>query len=368
MKVVYFIDNLRADGAQQALRQLVEGLAARGHRQKVVCLNDSWDDKLLSDLRSVSDEVRIVGKQALMTGYGLIATKLWLARENCDAVVTMLFVSDVIGRFLANWAKVPRIISSLRARNVHYSAFQRALVRSTMDWADAVVINSPHTREFAVTAEGVNAHRIYFIPNGVDIDKFRKSIGKDDLAREFNLPTRGFLLGCVARLTKQKGIDILLRALSIIGATDANLIIFGIGEEEVSLRAFACQLSLQSRVSFAGYRYDIPRLLGALDLYVHPARFEGMPNAVIEAMAAGCPVVATNTDGARELINQGEQGWLVPPNDPVALASAIGEALADRDEARRRAVSAQRRVAEHFTTEKMIRSWEEILSREQVLA
>ena len=112
---------------------------------------------------------------------------------------------------------------------------------------------------------------------------------------------------------------------------------------------------------FAGYRRDVSSLLSALDLYVHPSRFEGMPFAVLEAMAASCPIVASAVDGTRELIDDGVHGWLVPPDDPVALAYAIDAALGDIAEARRRGELARQRVAAQFNVDAMVDAWEQIL-------
>ena len=193
MKIAYFVDNLRGDGTQSALTHLVQGLASRGHTQKVLCLNDSYDEEVVNELRSAPAEVRMVGKTALAMGFGLMSTKAWLGREKFDAVVTMLFAADVIGRLLARWSGVPRIISSLRARNVHYSRLQRCLVRVTMDAADAVVINSPHSREFAIDAEGVQPDRIVFIPNGVQVTKYAKPVCQESLRDKLGLSTQGYL-------------------------------------------------------------------------------------------------------------------------------------------------------------------------------
>jgi glycosyltransferase involved in cell wall biosynthesis len=361
MKIVYFIDNLRGDGTQRALTQLVEGLAKRGHRQAVVCLNKSYDDVLIKKLRNTSVQIRVVGKTALVSGYGLVATWLWLARERFDVVITLLFAADVIGRLLAYWSGVPRVISSLRARNVHYSQVQRWLVRSTMKAADAVVINASYTRDFAVREEGAATDRIYMIRNGVKIENYSKPTNQAALRDEMGLPKHGWLLGTVGRLTRQKGIDILLHALCLINIRDFNLLVIGMGAEETTLRALARNLGLEARVHFVGYRYDVPVLLQALDLYVHPARFEGMPNALLEAMAAARPVIATAVDGNCELIEDGAHGWLVPPEDPGALATAIERALSSPGEARRRGAAAQQRVGENFSVDAMVTAWENLL-------
>ena len=366
MNVVYFIDNLRGDGTQRVLSQLTRRLAERGYKQTVVCLNDSWDESLVANLRKAPVEVRILGKAALAGGYGLLSTFLWLRRERFDVAVTLLFFADVVGRLLARLAGVTRIISSLRARNVHYSSLQRRLVRATMGSADAVVINSSHLREFAIVEEGARPDRIHVIPNGVCIENYSTPIDQGLLRANMGLPRSALLVGSVGRLTRQKGFDVLFQAISLLSREDLNLLIFGVGEEEARLRALAGKSGLQERVHFAGYRRDLPCLLGALDLYVHPARFEGMPNALLEAMAAARPIIASSADGNRELIEDGIHGWLVPPEDPVMLAKTIEKALSDPDEARRRGVASQQRVTTHFSVEAMVLAWEKILMGRQM--
>lgn len=361
MRIVYFIDHLRPDGTQKVLGQLIEGLAARDHDQAVVCLNDSWDRALVNRLREAQAEVHIVGKVALASGYGLISSWQWLRRRRFDVAVTFLFTSDVVGRVLARVAGVPRIVSSLRARNVHYTEWQRWLVRRTMRWADAVVINSSGIRDFAIIEEGGPESKVRVIHNGVKIEGYLESLDRAALCSEFDLSPERCLIGAVGRLTHQKGFDLLLRALSLIKSEDIMLLLIGSGEYEANLRSQADKLGLRHQVHFAGYRRDLPRLLGGLDLYVHPARFEGMPNALLEAMAAGCPIVASSVDGICELIEDGIHGWLVPAEDADALARAMQNALSDRTEGKRRAAAAQHRVATQFRVETMVAAWEAVL-------
>ena len=362
MKAVFIIDHLRPDGTQAVLVQLVTGLACKGHTQAVICLNDSWDSEVVNQISEAGAEVRIIGKVALTSGYGICSLLRYLQRERFDVAITFLHVSDVLGRVLANWAQIPRIVSSLRARNVNYSRIQRFLVRMTINVADTIVINTRLAREFAIIEEGARPDRVRVIPNGVNVESFSDSISQELLREKLSLPKTGWLLGTVGRLTKQKGIDILLRALVSVRNSDFNLLIFGSGEDETSLRAIAIKLGLESRVKFAGYRQDLSTLLGALDVYVHPARFEGMPNAVLEAMAAACPIVATAVDGVCELIEDGTHGWLVPPEAPEKLAKAIDQILGDLPEARRRAELARERVRKHFSVEAMVDAWEEVLT------
>lgn len=361
MKILFCIDHLRPDGTQRVLGQLVEGLSERGHCIAVLCLNNSFDDQLVAYLRHSGATVRFVGRAALLGGYGLLTTLTWIHRERFDVAITLLFFSDVVGRILARLGRVPRIVSSLRARNSNYRLWQLLLVRSTIPLADAVILNSRAVSAFAVAAEGVHPDKLVYIPNGIDIDAFTNSIDRTQLRAELGLLPEHLLIGSVGRMTRQKGFDILLEAITLCRRADFDLLLIGAGDEQVALQRQACVAGIAARIHFAGYRRDVPSLLGALDLYVHPARFEGMPNALLEAMAAGCPIIATNVDGNSELITDGSYGWLVPPDDPSALATALAVALADRSEAARRGLRASARAAAHFSVEAMVKAWEGVL-------
>lgn len=362
MKIVYFIDHLRPDGTQFVLRQIVEGMAARGHEQTVICLNDSWDELLRQKLIATGAQVWIIGKLALAAGYGWWLILKHLHKERFDVAVTLLFASDVVGRTLAHAAHVPRIVTSIQTRDEFYAGWQRWLVRRTMRWADLVLLNSIHVRDFAICEEGAQAERLVLIPNSIHVKNYVQCVSKANVRVSLNLPNDRILLGSVGRLVHQKGFDILLRALSLVSRQDLLLLIAGVGADEAQLRALVTDLDLQGRVQFLGYRRDVPLLMNCFDFYVHASRFEGMPIVILEAMAAGCPVIATAVDGTRELIQDGVHGWLVPPEEPLLFARAIDDALSNGPEAERRAKMAQQRVAQGFETEMMISAWERAFS------
>lgn len=364
MKIVYFIDHLRPDGAQYVLRQLVEGLGARGHTQTVFCLNNSWDGVLVERLKAAGAEVRIVGKIPLVLGYGLLNMIWILRRKQFDVAITLLFVSDIVGRTLAHIAGVPYIVTSIQTRDEFYRGWQRWLERRTICWADVVHMCSKNIRDFAVKEEGVPTDRVRVITNSIQVDDFAVAVDRGVLRTEFGLTPADKLVVSLGRLTSQKGYDILLEAVAMLASPDVHLLLAGKGEDEVKLREQAKALGIEARVHFAGYRRDVPRLLGGLDLYIQPSRFEGMPMAILQAMAASCPIVATAVDGAREQIVDGIHGWLVPPENAPALAEVIQSALSDPVEAKRRGCAAHQRVLEEFSLEAMITSWEKMLLKQ----
>lgn len=371
MKIVYFIDHLRPDGTQRVLTQLVQGLGERGHSQAVVCLNDSWDAEVMRKLQASGCEVRVVGKVALLSGVGLVGTYRWLKREHFSHAVTMLFYADVIGRLLAWAARVPRVLTSLRARNLNYTGWQQWLVRRSMRWVDSVVINSEGIRGFAIQAEGADPNKIVLIPNGIstsaeNLTNGQRAIYRRNILSELALGPESILIGTAGRLSYQKGFDILIHAIAHAQMPEIHLLIMGNGELENSLRRQAVACGLEGKVHFLGYRYDLPSLLKGLDLYVQPSRFEGMANAVLEAMAAACPTVASAVDGNSELICDGETGWLVLPEDSEALAMAILDVLSKPDEARKKGEAARDKVRSEYSLERMTVAWSAVLGGNHV--
>ena len=360
MKILYIIDHLRPDGTQQMLVNLSRGLADRGYAQAVLVLNDSDDQTILERLRIKGIEVQIIGKQNLLKGYGFLRAYRWLRRENFEIVVTLLFVSDVIGRLLAKVAGSKYLISSIRARNIHYTFCQRWLVRTTAKLVDLFVLNSEELRSFVMEKEGVPHDKIIVIPNGVELSTETTSDQRFALYDELGLPRNGTIIGSVGRLTHQKGFDVLLEAFAEIETAGLHLVLIGAGEAGESLQTQARRLKLNGKVHFIGHRYDVPNLLGIFDLYVQPSRFEGMPNTVLEAMAAGRPIIASEVDGICELIEDGIHGWLVSPANKEDLSRAIISFLKDPYEGMRRGLNARMHATENYRLEMMINSWEKV--------
>lgn len=367
MKIAYIIDHLRSDGTQRFLCQLVVGLAKRGHEQTVICLNDSYDELLVATLCSSPAKVEIIGKKKLILGIGLLPIKIRLTLNSFDAVVTLLLFSDIFGRTAAHWCHVPLVVSSIRARNINYSGVQRYLVRQTMRWSDKIVLNSKQIFDYAVYKEGVPPEKAIIISNGINVDQYINLANRSGICNELGIGQEAILIGSVGRLEYQKGFDILLAALTKLERCDIHLILLGTGTAERALREKVISLGISRQVHFTGYRQDVPRFLTALDLYVQPSRFEGMPNALMEAMAAGCPVIASDIDGIRDLIIDEKMGWKIEKENEDILAQTIQTALLNQEEARQRGCQAQNWIRENFSVSKMVDEWEKVLlsSRKQ---
>ncbi|KPJ57999.1 MAG: hypothetical protein AMS15_09360, partial [Planctomycetes bacterium DG_23] len=186
-------------------------------------------------------------------------------------------------------------------------------------------------------------------------------IDKKSKRRELGVPEGAPLVGTVARLSKQKGIDWLLRALIIAqeALPETFLLIVGEGKERQTLEHLARALKIAKSVKFLGERADVPAILQALDAFVLSSRWEGLPNTILEAQAAGCPVVTTDAGGAPELVSNLETGIVVPKADPLALGHGILRMLLYPQEATKMAEKAKRRVS-HFSIDKMVKRYQDL--------
>ena len=223
---------------------------------------------------------------------------------------------------------------------------QRGLKRFTSHRLAAhVAVGEPAAREVEALA-GLPPGSVRSIPNGVP------DVALDPLPRPFERPT----LGSLGRLDRQKGYDVLLHALAAL--PDTALVLVGDGPERRSLETLASSLGVDDRVLFAGWQAKPRRHLTTFDVFVLPSRFEGFPLAIVEAMLARLPVVATVVGSVSEAVREGETGVLVPPDDPSALSSALRGLLGDPSAGRRLGERGRSLALERFTAAAMARSFE----------
>lgn len=227
-----------------------------------------------------------------------------------------------------------------------------------------VVAVSGHTAMELRRHQKIPARKIITIPNGIDASAYvDPGDGRFDVAakrRELGLPERGPVIGLAARLAEQKGIIDLLEAMPILLGQfpDLNLLIAGEGELEDSLRESAAELGVLERTHFLGPRRDVPELYAVMDLFMLPSYWEGLPMALLEAMAAGLPTVGCDVGGVATAVRDGVNGLLVKPGRPKDLAAATARLLADPDLLTSYGQAAAKIFQETFSAEPMTRAYE----------
>ena len=236
---------------------------------------------------------------------------------------------------------------------------------------DRVVGVGRAVREALIVNEGLPAQRVDVIYNGVDLSPFRSPALRDRAAarQELQWNPEEFVIVQVARLDPLKDHLTAVRALARVRESlpNARLVLAGEGPERASIEAEVKKLRLSAHVTMLGQRQDVPRLLAASDLSLLSSRSEGIPLTLIEAMAAGVPVVATNVGGVSEVVEADHTGLLAPAGDEHELAAAVLRVANNTEFTRRMTALAQRRVFDHFSEDRMhaayARVYEDSLSR-----
>jgi glycosyltransferase involved in cell wall biosynthesis len=271
-----------------------------------------------------------------------------LKELGADVLFCHGYKANLVGRWAARRAGIPVVAVSRgwtgESRKVRlYEAFDRLVLRGM----DRVVCVSG-AQAAKVWQAGISAERVVVIANAVRDCRFKADpAARGELEGLFQRPPRR-LVAAAGRLSPEKGFATLVEAAARIEDRSIGFVLFGEGMLRPDLERQIDRLGLRERFILAGHRTDLDRLLPALDLLVLPSFTEGMPNVVLEALAAGVPVVATKVGGTPEVLT-GSCGRLVPPGDPAALAVGVLDVLMDEARRRRMGQRGQERVRKHFT-------------------
>jgi glycosyltransferase involved in cell wall biosynthesis len=282
------------------------------------------------------------------------------------------YKANLVGRVAARRAGVPAVAvsrgwtgESLKVR------LYEALDRWHLRWMDHVVCVSA-AQAGRVRRCGVRPERVSVIHNAVDPERFADPDPRyrAKLRRYFRQPRARVVVGAAGRLSPEKGFDVLVAAAARVARRDPSVgfLLFGEGPCRARLQRQVRAAGLAATFALAGFRADLDRFLPHLDLLVLPSFTEGLPNVVLEACAAGVPVVATAVGGTPEVVEDGVGGHLIPPGDPEALARCIGAALASPERLEEMGCHGRQRVLEHFSFPAQARRYAELFARLQPAA
>jgi len=353
VRIVQLVIGSDLAGGQAVALELARAAQARGEEVSFVVPRDG---PFVERARSEAFGVAFVDVRRTHRLDNALRLARLLRQARADLLHThALAAGNVVARIGARLAGVP-VVAHLHIEN-HFRAATAPLIRNldnlTARWCAQLVAVSDDTRR-AYERQGYPGGRIEVVYNGV--------APLPNGALRHNDPP---VIGEIARLCDVKGQRELIRALAEIPS--ARLFLAGRdleqgGAFQAELEREAVRVGVRERVEF-GFREDVPALLEELDVVALPSWTEGLPMVVLEAMAAGRPVVATPVGGTPEVVSDGETGLLVPPRDPQALAAALRRVLEDRGLAERLAAAGRRRVEEHFTLDSMNRRMLELYDR-----
>ena len=296
---------------------------------------------------------------------------IWLImKEKPDIVHTHSSKGGILGRLAAKIAGVPHIIHTPHG-HVFYGHFGRFASRMFM-WVEKIF--SMFTDRMVALTDGekddyINLsvclpEKLFKIHSGVDVKKFMHTNGnRVEKRRSLGLDQNEAVIGFVGWLLPIKGPNYLLKAMDYVwqGHPEASLVLVGKGDMDVDLRAEAQRKNTNGKVKFLGWRKDIDEIMPLFDMLVLPSLNEGMGRVLVEAMAAGKPVVASRVGGIPDLVRHAETGYLVPPADEQALANGIKKLLDDPDKAKRMGLRGQE-YCRQFSLEAMIEKLDDLYS------
>jgi glycosyltransferase involved in cell wall biosynthesis len=357
VRVCFVIDQLARAGTETQLLALIRGL----NRRRVVpylCLLRG-EDPASQALEPTDCPVWRMGVGRLRSPATLtkaIGFVHFLRRERIDVVQAYFADSAYFALPLAWLAGVRHRIRTRNNLGHWLTPAHRLLARCLNPVVTRTLTNCDAARRAFLESERPRPESVIVLENGVDAERFLDLPVPGEAHR-----TEGRCVGAVANLRPVKGLDIFLRAAAqIVGEyPDVHFRIAGEGPMRGALEREAEEKGLKSRFSLCGAVGDMPGFLTGLDIAVLCSHAEGMPNAVLEYMAAGRPIVATSVGAVPELIEDGEHGLLVPPNDDRALTAAIARLLDDPALARRLGRQARARVQQRYSRQAMIRRFEE---------
>lgn len=354
VRILHLIVELSIGGAQSALLRLLKHLDRQRFEPQVACYYNG-DGVVARQIRANGIPVIDLGMSgkyridAFWRFYRLLRT------QRPTILHTWMFHANISGRLIGKLAGVPLIISSERTMGQE-GIFRRWVDRSTVGLTNSVVCVSQSVSRFAQDTIGLPVSKLTVIPNGIDLDQYDQLLSQGEARGKFNLPKEALIVGAIGRPRPVKGYLYLVEAFARLADTypAACLVFIGNGPDRPNLIDKVRSLGLEDRVIFLDDQTDIPGLLPAIDILAVPSLYEGMPNVVIEAMAAGVPVVATNVGGTQEVIINGETGILVPPQDANALSEGISSLLQKPDLRRQIGLSGQQRAYKFYNIQNTV--------------
>ncbi|MGE5227581.1 MAG: glycosyltransferase [Planctomycetaceae bacterium] len=369
--VLLVLPNLDVGGAQESARTVASLLPAAGC-PTVVCT--FRDGPLRADLEAAGVPVEVLPARrhavAMLPWY--LAESRRLRRDlrrvasahgasvlQCQTLGPTAFLAAALREpSLRVWWRIPNVVFEVSADKAgrHHRflglkrAAHRALYRRHARRIDGIVAVADDVADAFARTTGVARDRITVVPNGVDTDRYPAPVDRAAVRRGLGLGPQDRVLIAVGTFKRQKGHVHLLEAFAKVAAghDDVHLLLAGDGDLRPEIERRVAELGIGGRVHLLGSRRDVPALLAASDGAVLPSLWEGMSNALVEAMASGLPVVATDVSGTNQVMVDGTTGWLVPPGEAGALAAAIEELLEDPGRARARGAAARERVGEAF--------------------
>jgi len=366
LRLALCITELEPGGAERALVQLATGLDRNRFDPVVYCLAARPPQAaaaLVAALESAGIAVHFLNGRGVRDTLSVLRrlTRLFTLQRP-HVVQTFLFHANILGRLAARRAGISRVVCGIRVAE-RRGRWRLWADRWTSRWVDLNVCVSQAVADFSSARGRLPKERLMVIPNGIDVAAFDRAAAADLTSLGLRPGRRAVTF--VGRLDEQKGVRWLLEhAPAWLARLDRHdLLIVGRGPQRATLEELARQRGIGPRVYFVGWREDVAAILKASDVLVLPSAWEGMPNVVLEAMAARRPVVATDVEGVRELLGPAAESQVVPPGDAESFSCKLVALADDAMLASQLGEANRRRVEEQFSLSAMLAAYQDVYER-----
>ncbi len=361
-KVMLITHDLAIGGLQRVVATLCQTINQDFFECCVVCLRDKGD--FTQDILDCGIPVYLIEqKQNGVDYFSFLKVAALIRRFKPNTIHThntQPFMDGVMGALCAGI--LPTIIHTDHAREFP-DKWRYMVIERILSWFTYKVVGvSDHTSKNLVAYEKIAPKKVVTIPNGICGDIYEKIFDNQALRASLSIPPECLLFGIGVRLCEQKAIGILLQAFKQVAESSAPcmLLIAGTGPLDAQLQQQAKSLGIDTKVKFLGPRLDIGALLSLFDIYVLPSLWEGLPMVLLEALAAGCPIIASRVGGISTAITNEENGLLVAPNDVHELAKAMKRLMSDSILRKQFAQQGKQTFKTHFSAQAMTRKYEKL--------
>lgn len=361
LNIAIFNFGFLTGGTERQIIELLKGLDRDSFNVKVAAVRTGGElEPEMQDAGLKIDFFPLRSMKDKNAFYQLYRLRQYLISNKIDLLHTFSYFGNTFGAVAGALARTPVIVSSRRDlfkpdAFPPYSQLQVVFSR----YVDAIITNAQSIKQAMVDNEQIPADKISVINNGLDLNRFYHRSCGAAVRRELGISETAPVLAVVAGLKEVKGHIYLFKAIKLLKETYPELRLLVIGEcrecdYRAHLEAKTRQLEIEDQVKFLGRSDEVPRLLTAVDISVLPSLSEGLSNTILESMAAGLPMIATRVGGNIEIIEDGENGLLVPPRNEQALADAISSLINDRSYAAKLARKGEQYVINQYSNQRMI--------------
>jgi glycosyltransferase involved in cell wall biosynthesis len=350
LPIAFVLSSFEPGGTERQMIELIRRLDRARWSVHVACFHarGGWFGRVVEVADSVEEfPLHSFKHPAALVQMGAFAR--WCRSRNIQVVHTAELYSNVFGLPSAALGRVPVRVANRREINPDKTPLQIAMQRTAYGLATKIVANSRAAAD-RLLVERVSPGKVAVIPNGLDLRHYRPRAARERLRK----------VVVVANLRPEKGHDVLIDAAVALlrRFPDATFELVGGGTERARLEARAAGLGLTRAFTFLGHRDDVAARLAAADIFVLPSHSEAFPNALLEAMASGMPVVASRVGGILELVRDGANGLLATPGDPALLADRIGRLMDDPRLGAHLGDAARRDVSSEYSFDRMVGAFE----------